>query len=101
NVRAISAAQDDDLRVFVGEESGQCAVVLRRHVIVFVALANLGARIDNVEESGFEVVAFVRRQVGADLATLTEKFVARRAGAAEELASFIRITGPTANGGRV
>ena len=49
-----------------------------RSTIAGVSLADLGARVDDVQEHGVQVVAAVGGQVGADLAPLAEEGVAAR-----------------------
>src|SRR6185295_7788720 len=80
DVLSIQAPQQDELIVFLDEKPAERTGVAGFNQIVFVTLPNLRARIDYIQEQPIDIVALIRREVGADAAALAEKRVTRRAG---------------------
>ena len=82
---AVAAAEHDDVLVLLDDDAGQGPAVGRGDDRPGVALADLGAGIDDVQEHRLQVVAAVGRQVGPDLAPLAEEGVAAGALVDEDL----------------
>ena len=92
-VLAIEAAEDDDLIILIREEAGEGAAIFSFDEEVFVAFPDFGAGLHDVEEHGFEVVAAIAGEVGADLAAFTEESVAGGAGEVVVLVAFEGVAG--------